>query len=143
VSQAQSVSLNPSLGCPRRLGLHVVYYTDHTGPPRFGCVLQLMNSERSISFFLAAFSYDVLLGNNSGDKASIHCNPDQHPDILHITRAPSLSCVGFSQGSAQAFAALSIHPQLNQDVIVSVTIAHAMRPRGLSAPLVDGAIMAS
>jgi lysosomal acid lipase/cholesteryl ester hydrolase len=123
------------------------------------------DSKRSVPFVLAELGYDVWLGNNRGNKyskKSIHHDPSSSkfwdfsiddfawhdiPDsieyILQITRAPALSYVGFSQGSAQAFAALSIHPQLNQKVNVFIALAPAMRPKGLSAPLVDGLMKAS
>jgi lysosomal acid lipase/cholesteryl ester hydrolase len=125
----------------------------------------LTSPERSVPFVLAELGYDVWLGNNRGNKyskKSIHHDPnslkfwdfsiddfawhdipDSIEHILQITRAPSLSYVGFSQGTAQAFAALSIHPQLNQKVNVFIALAPAMRPRGLSAPLVDGLMKAS
>jgi lysosomal acid lipase/cholesteryl ester hydrolase len=54
-----------------------------------------------------------------------------------------LSYVGFSQGTAQAFAALSIHPQLNEKVNVFIALAPAMSPAGLSAPIVDGLMKSS
>jgi lysosomal acid lipase/cholesteryl ester hydrolase len=123
------------------------------------------DSNRSVPFVLAELGYDVWLGNNRGNKyskKSIHHDsnsikfwdfsiddfawhdiPDSIEYILQITRAPTLSYVGFSQGTAQAFAALSIHPQLNQKVNVFIALAPAMRPRGLSAPLVDGLMKAS
>jgi lysosomal acid lipase/cholesteryl ester hydrolase len=125
----------------------------------------LTNPERSVPFVLAELGYDVWLGNNRGNKyskKSIHHDPNSSkfwnfsiddfawhdiPDsieyILQITRASSLSYVGFSQGTAQAFAALSIHPQLNQKVNVFIALAPAMRPKGLSAPIVDGLMKAS
>ncbi|KAI0301593.1 Alpha/Beta hydrolase protein [Multifurca ochricompacta] len=117
----------------------------------------MTDPERSFPFVLAELGYDVWLGNNRGNKyskKSIHHDPNSSkfwdfsiddfawhdiPDsieyILQITGAPSLSYVGFSQGTAQAFAALSIHPQLNQKVNVFIALAPAMRPKGLSAPL--------
>ncbi|KAH9973732.1 Alpha/Beta hydrolase protein [Lactifluus volemus] len=125
----------------------------------------LTESYRSVAFVLAELGYDVWLGNNRGNKyskKSIHHDPNSSkfwdfsiddfawhdiPDsieyILQITRANTLSYVGFSQGTAQAFAALSIHPQLNQKVNVFIALAPAMRPKGLSAPLVDGLMKAS
>lgn len=109
--------------------------------------------------------FDVWMGNNRGNKyskKSVHHDPNSvkfwnyslddfawHdiPDsiqyILDITMSSTLSYVGFSQGTAQAFAALSIHPQLNAKVNVFIALAPAMSPRGLAAPLVDGLMKAS
>jgi len=62
---------------------------------------------------------------------------------LEVTKSEKLSYVGFSQGTAQAFAALSIHPGLNDKVNVFIALAPAMSPPGLSASLVDGLMKAS
>lgn len=77
------------------------------------------------------------------DEFAWHDIPDSIEYILGVTKEPSLSYIGFSQGTAQAFAALSIHPQLNQKVNVFVALAPAMSPAGLSAPVVDGLMKAS
>ena len=69
--------------------------------------------------------------------------PDSIEYILEVTGEKSLSYVGFSQGTAQAFAALSICPALNTKVDVFVALSPAMSPPGLSAPVVDGLMKAS
>lgn len=125
----------------------------------------LTSAQRSIPFVLVELGFDVWLGNNRGNKyskKSIHHDPNSAkfwdysidnfawndiPDsieyILNVAREPSLSYIGFSQGTAQAFAALSIHPELNQRVNVFIALAPAMSPAGLSAPIVDGLMKAS
>ncbi|KAI5118351.1 hypothetical protein M0805_006752 [Coniferiporia weirii] len=122
-------------------------------------------AERALPLVLAEAGYDVWLGNNRGNKYSRkHATHSPHetafwnfgideyawydiPDsieyILGVTGEASLSYVGFSQGTAQAFAALSINPALNAKVDVFVALAPAMSPPGLSAPLVDGLMKAS
>ncbi|EDR11914.1 uncharacterized protein LACBIDRAFT_231930 [Laccaria bicolor S238N-H82] len=125
----------------------------------------LTDPKRSLAFALVERGYDVWLGNNRGNKyskKSIHHSPRSSkfwdfsiddfawhdiPDsityILQVTKAEKLSYIGFSQGTAQAFAALSIHPQLNEKVNVFIALAPAMSPAGLAAPIVDGLMKSS
>lgn len=125
----------------------------------------LTDAERAVPFVLVERGFDVWLGNNRGNKyskKSIHHGPNSSqfwdfsiddfawhdiPDSIHyilaITKSQKLSYIGFSQGTAQAFAALSIHPQLNEKINVFIALAPALSPAGLAAPIVDGLMKAS
>jgi lysosomal acid lipase/cholesteryl ester hydrolase len=77
------------------------------------------------------------------DQFAFHDIPDSIAYILSTTHQPSLSYIGFSQGTAQAFATLSIHPTLNDKVDVFIALAPAMSPGGLSSSIVDSFVKAS
>lgn len=125
----------------------------------------LTDEQRCLPFQLVERGYDVWLGNNRGNKYSkkstrcppgspefwnfsidqfaFHDIPDSIEYILAVTEQPSLSYIGFSQGTAQAFATLSIHPLLNQKVDVFIALAPAMSPSGLHNGIVDSLMKAS
>lgn len=127
--------------------------------------VSLTAEQRCLPFRLVEQGYDVWLGNNRGNKyskKSMRCSPlsqnfwnfsiDQFaffdvPDsieyILNTTGQSSLSYVGFSQGTAQAFASLSIHPVLNRKVNCFIALAPAMSPAGLHSGVVDSLVKAS
>ncbi|KAL8954128.1 MAG: hypothetical protein Q9222_000010 [Ikaeria aurantiellina] len=125
----------------------------------------LTEKERCLPLMLVEKGYDVWLGNNRGNKYSkkstrfspasnafwdfsmdqfaFHDIPDSIDYILATTSQPSLSYIGFSQGTAQAFATLSIHPTLNDKVDVFIALAPAMSPAGLHNGVVDALVKAS
>ena len=77
------------------------------------------------------------------DEFAFHDIPDSIAYILDTTGQESLSYIGFSQGTAQAFATLAIHPKLNNQVNVFIGLAPAMAPAGLSNGIVDSLVKAS
>lgn len=77
------------------------------------------------------------------DQFAFHDIPDSISYILSTTHQPSLSYIGFSQGTAQAFATLSIHPTLNDKVDLFIALAPAMSPKGLTSSIVDTLVKAS
>jgi lysosomal acid lipase/cholesteryl ester hydrolase len=85
----------------------------------------------------------ITQGLFSIDDFAWHDIPDSINHILDVTKQPKLSYVGFSQGTAQAFAALSIHPGLNERINVFIALAPAMNPAGLASHMVDGLMKAS
>lgn len=125
----------------------------------------LTDEQRALPFVLVERGFDVWLGNNRGNKYSkkcmragpdtnefwnfsidqfaLHDIPNSISYILDVTGQPSLSYIGFSQGTAQAFASLSIHPKLNDQINVFIALAPAMSPAGLSNGIVDALVKAS
>ncbi|KAL1876259.1 cholesterol esterase [Diaporthe australafricana] len=125
----------------------------------------LTEAQKVLPFVLVERGFDVWLGNNRGNKYSkksvrsaptsiefwnfsidefaFHDIPNSIEYVLQSTGQPSLSYIGFSQGTAQAFAALSIHPKLNQQVNVFIALAPAMSPPGLANGIADALIKSS
>ncbi|KAK2459481.1 hypothetical protein APHAL10511_008515 [Amanita phalloides] len=110
----------------------------------------LTEPSRCLAFVLVEKGYDVWLGNNRGNKysgRSCHYSnaeaefwdfsiddfaskdiPESIAYILNITGLEKLSYIGFSQGSAQAFAALSVDQELKNRINLLIALAPAMSP---------------
>ena len=82
------------------------------------------------SFGTLAWFPAIFMMVDEQDEFAFYDIPDSIDYVLHATTAKSLSYIGFSQGTAQAFAALSIYPQLNEKVNVFIALAPAMSPKG-------------
>jgi lysosomal acid lipase/cholesteryl ester hydrolase len=77
------------------------------------------------------------------DEFAFHDIPESISYVLETTSASSLSYIGFSQGTAQAFATLAVNPWLNEKLDVFIALAPAMSPAGLHNGIVDALIKAS
>ncbi|KAF9313351.1 cholesterol esterase [Podila horticola] len=124
-----------------------------------------LDEERNLAFVLAEAGYDVWLGNTRANKYSLKHMflkpheqkfwefsmdelalfdlPDTVDYILNRTGAPSLVYIGFSQGTAQAFASLSIKPDLNDKISLFIALAPATTPPGLQNGLITSIIKAT
>ena len=116
----------------------------------------LCGGKSSLAHYLSSLGFDVFLGNNRGNKYScMHKKlkpkmqkfwdysldefakydvPAMIKFILHKTGNKKLSIVGFSQGSAQVFAALSLDNTLCDSINVFIALSPAAKPRSFSNP---------
>lgn len=114
--------------------------------------------EKSLPYRLVDDGYDVWFGNNRGNKYSykhLQYSPKENEFwdfciddfalsdipamisyILASTNSKEISYVGFSQGTAQAFAAFSVNSQLANKIKLFVALAPATRVKQLNNPMV-------
>lgn len=118
-----------------------------------------IEKNKNLPMVLHELGFDVWMGNNRGNKystAHLHRLPKQTkfwdfsidefaffdiPNsvqfVLDRTGVDQLVCIGFSQGSAQMFAAFSLSEELNMKVSQFIAISPAMTPRGLHNRIAD------
>lgn len=118
-----------------------------------------IEKRKNLPFVLHELGFDVWLGNNRGNKYSTaHLNllpkdrqfwdfsidefaffdiPNSIQFVLDRTGVDQLICIGFSQGSAQMFAAFSLSEELNRKVSQFIAISPAMTPKGLHNRIAD------
>lgn len=151
-------------GEPRRPNGKVVYF--HHGLLMSSEVwVTMVQTHQNLPFLLYDLGYDVWMGNNRGNKYcqkhllhSIRSEqfwnfsidefamfdiPNSIDYILKESGASKLTYIGFSQGTAQAFASVSINPDLNRKVEQIIAISPATTPHGLYSRFLDILLKAS
>lgn len=145
--------------CERRRSNGKVVYFHHGLLQDSEIWVTMIDKDSNLPFILYDLGYDVWLGNNRGNKYSqkhlfFRIDSDDFWDfsidefalfdipstidyILEVSGKPSLVYIGFSQGSAQAFASISINPRLNEKIEKLIAISPATTPHGLYSVFID------
>lgn len=125
----------------------------------------MLDKDLNLPFLLYDLGYDVWLGNNRGnkyaqkhlfhavssekfwdfsiDEFALFDIPNTINYILEVTGKPRLTYIGFSQGTAQAFASVSINSELNDKIDKIIAISPATTPHGLYSKFLDIFLKAS
>lgn len=125
----------------------------------------MLERHLNLPFLLYDLGYDVWLGNNRGNKYSqkhlfLKTNSEKFWDfsldefalfdipntidyILNETKVKKLTYIGFSQGSAQAFASISVNSDLKDKIDQMIAISPATTPHGLYSKFLDILLKAS
>ncbi|KAH9475222.1 putative lipase C16A3.12c [Psilocybe cubensis] len=149
----------PKGGTTNAEGQRRVVYMQHGLLTNSELFMRVTDSRKCIPLVLADQGYDVWMGNNRGNKYSRrhlhkkvdspeywdfciddfarHDIPTSIDYVLKHTGQEKLSYIGFSQGTAQAFASLSVHPDLNEKIDVFIALAPIMVPPGYSFSYLD------
>lgn len=152
------LTIHRLVGKPRTANGKVVYL--HHGLLMCSEVwVTMLDKHKNLPYILYDLGYDVWLGNNRGNKYSqkhisfeassvefwnfsiddyaIYDIPDTIDYILNWTKKQKIIYIGFSQGTAQAFALISITPQLNEKIEQFIAISPATTPNGLTSRFLD------
>jgi len=144
ISSSSSVQ---SSSLPKNKGPVLIWHGLSTSSTIWVCNPE--DSNANMALWLAEQGYDVWLGNTRGTRYSRHrqhekanseywdyCIDDLPKDveacvdhILADTHRDTLCYIGFSQGTAQMFAALSTIPSLNSKISSFVALAPAIKPK--------------